>query len=85
MKKNHPHRKKLLENIPDRLYTESELNSSEWLGAILRYIWHLGKRNFNSFYSQKELIKNKRVGRWFKAFLIIILILFGYLSFLWIY
>jgi hypothetical protein len=28
---------------------ENSLNSSEWFGAIIRYLAHLGKRNFNSF------------------------------------
>lgn len=57
---------------------DSELNSSEWFGAIIRYFWHLGRRKFDSFYNQKELKKNAIIGWLFKMIVIFILIYIGY-------
>ena len=50
---------------------DAELNSSEWFGAIIRYLWHFGRREFNSFYNQKELKKNALIGYLFKIVLLI--------------
>lgn len=55
---------------------ENQLNTSEWFGAILRYVLSLGKRKFNSFYNQKELKKNAIIGNLFQ---IILMILFFYI------
>lgn len=57
---------------------DSELSSSEWFGAIIRYFWHLGRRKFDSFYNQKELKKNAIIGLLFKMIVIFILIYIGY-------
>ncbi|WP_425237407.1 hypothetical protein [Ulvibacterium sp.] len=57
---------------------DSELNSSEWFGAIIRYFWHLGRRKFDSFYNPKELKKNAIIGWLFKMIVIFILIYIGY-------
>lgn len=57
---------------------DSELNSSEWFGAIIRYFWHLGRKKFDAFYNPKELKKNAIIGWLFKMVLILILIYIGY-------
>ncbi len=57
---------------------DNSLNSSEWFGAIIRYLWHLGKKDFNSFYNPKQLKKNALVGYIFKIIMVLILIFFGY-------
>ena len=57
---------------------DSELNSSEWFGAIIRYFWHLGRKKFDTFYNPKELRKNAIIGWMFKMILVIILIYIGY-------
>ncbi|WP_271424957.1 hypothetical protein [Aequorivita sinensis] len=58
---------------------EAELNSSEWLGAIIRYFFHLGKKKFNTFYNERELKKNALVGYAFKIVLLIGLVAIVYL------
>ena len=73
------HKKKLLENIPDRLFEKSEAKAAEWLGCILRFYWYLGKRNFKSLYSQEEIKTNKKVGRWLTFFLTLLFIYIFYL------
>lgn len=37
-------------------------NASEWLGAILRYLWHRGKRKFDTFYNSEEYVRNAWIG-----------------------
>lgn len=76
------HKKKLLENIPDRLYEKSESNSSEWIGSISRYFWYLGKRDFNSLYVSNDLKINKKVGRFVKFFLALLLIIAMYILYI---
>ncbi|WP_103864040.1 hypothetical protein [Aquimarina sp. I32.4] len=62
------------ENLPWQTVADSELNSSEWFGAIFRYFWYLGKREFNSFYNQEELKKNTAIGYLFKISFVILCI-----------
>ena len=57
---------------------ENQLNTSEWIGALLRYFGSFGKRKFNSFYNQKELKKNAIIGNLFQ---IILVVLFFYFLF----
>lgn len=57
---------------------DGELHTSEWLGAIIRYFWNLGRREFNDFYRPKELKKNVLVGWIFKIILVLILIYLAY-------
>ena len=58
---------------------DAELNSSEWFGAIIRYLFHLGKKKFNTFYNERELKKNALVGYAFKIVLLIGLVAIVYL------
>lgn len=57
---------------------ENQLNTSEWLGAILKYFVSFGKRKFNSFYNQKELKKNAIIGNLFQIILLISFFYFLY-------
>jgi len=59
---------------------DNALNTSEWFGAILRYVFYFGKRHFNTFYNQKQLKKNALVGYLFQ---IILIVLFFYLFYLY--
>jgi hypothetical protein len=72
-------RQKHLERIAGRLFEKSEPNSSEWLGSIVRYFWHLGKKKFKSLHSPKQIKTNRKVGRWFVFFVIILFISIFYL------
>ena len=56
-----------------------EVYSSEWIGAIIRYFWHLGKREFNTLYTSKESKKNILVGWFFKIILVAIVTYIGFL------
>ena len=56
----------------------SQLNTSEWFGAIIRYGLHFGKRKFNTFYNQKELKKNAIVGYVFQLSLLVLVFYFLY-------
>ena len=56
---------------------DSELNVSEWLGAIIRYLFRLGRRNFERIYTNEERRKNIILGTIFK---IIIVALLAYLA-----
>ena len=38
------------------------INAAEWLGALVRYAWYLGKRPFNSIYGPNDLWLNVRIG-----------------------
>lgn len=58
---------------------DSELNSSEWFGALIRYFWHLGKKKFDTIYTPKELKKNVIIGWLFKM---VLLITFFYVMYL---
>ncbi|GAA4275867.1 hypothetical protein [Aquimarina mytili] len=66
------------EDINSQNAADNSLNSSEWFGAIIRYLCHLGKKDFNSFYTPKQLKKNALVGYIFKIIMVLILIFFGY-------
>lgn len=37
-------------------------NASEWLGALLRYLWFRGKRKFETFYNSEEYVRNAWIG-----------------------
>ncbi len=54
---------------------DNDLGTSEWFGAVIRYLYHFGKRDFNSFYIPFELKKNAIVGYFFKLFSFLMLIL----------
>lgn len=58
---------------------DSELNTSEWFGAIIRYFWCFGRKKFNVFYNQEQLKKNVLVGYIFKILLLIGLVVVAYL------
>lgn len=49
----------------------SELHSSEWYGAILRYLSSYGKKEFNSIYTEEESRKNILIGWQAKVVLLI--------------
>ncbi len=53
---------------------DGQLHTSEWFGAILRYLWHLRRRKFDSFYNPKELKKNILIGWLFKVIVVILVI-----------
>ncbi|WP_299532894.1 hypothetical protein [Ulvibacterium sp.] len=57
---------------------EHERNATEWFGAIIRYLWHLGQRKFDTFYNVKQLKKNSRIG-W--LFQIVVIVIIFYLSY----
>ncbi|MBG43789.1 MAG: hypothetical protein CL530_07450 [Aequorivita sp.] len=57
---------------------DNALNTSEWFGAILRYVFYFGKRKFNTFYNQKQLKKNALLGTIFQICLIVLLFYFLY-------
>lgn len=58
---------------------DAELNTSEWFGAIIRYLLKFGRKKFNTFYNENELKKNAFVGYIFKILLLIALIALIYL------
>jgi len=47
-----------------------ELHTSEWLGAIIRYLFFLGRKKFDSFYTEKQLLLNALIGWLFKLILL---------------
>jgi len=51
-----------------------ELNVPEWFGAIIRYLFLLGRRNFNSLYANEERQKNAILGTFFKIFSVALLV-----------
>lgn len=58
-----------------------ELHTSEWFGAIIRYLYHLGKRPFNTLYTEDQLQKNSIIGWIFKMVMVITgIILLLYIS-----
>ncbi|SHJ28256.1 hypothetical protein [Aquimarina spongiae] len=57
---------------------DSELNSSEWIGAILRYFWHLRRKKFDTIYNPKQLKKNAIIGWLFKMTILLTMIYIGY-------
>lgn len=59
-------------------FVDNELGTSEWFGAIVRYIFNLGKKEFNSIYNKEQFKKNVIVGYIFKIIGIVILILFSF-------
>lgn len=54
-------------------------NSPEWFGAIIRYFYFFGKKNFDTLYTEKELKKNMKIGDIFKPILIVIVVFICYL------
>ncbi len=66
---------KLREGLTWQTEADSELHSSEWFGAIIRYFWHLGRREFNTFYNPKELKKNTIIG-WICKMIMLILLMY---------
>ncbi|TCI90770.1 hypothetical protein [Tenacibaculum sp. M341] len=59
----------------NRGFVDNALGTSEWFGAIIRYLFFLGKRKFNTIYNEKDFWKNVIVGYIFKVVGIIVLIL----------
>lgn len=57
---------------------ENQLNTSERLGAMLRYSISFGKTKLSSFYNQKELKKNAIIGNLFQIILLIAFFYFTY-------
>jgi len=57
---------------------DTGLHSAEWFGAIVRYLWFLGKRKFDSLYNQNEHRKNIIVGYSLGVMFLIALIAIGY-------
>ena len=53
---------------------DNSLNSAEWFGSIIRYLFHLGNKNFKYFYNQRQLKTNVIIG-WIFQILIATLIL----------
>ena len=49
---------------------ENELYTSEWLGAIIRYLFFLGKKNFNELHKPNQLKKNVIIGWLLKVILL---------------
>lgn len=70
---------KSIEGLSWQNEADSELHSSEWFGAIIRYFFQLGKREFDSFYNPKELKKNAIIGWLFKVIGVMLLLFIGYL------
>ncbi len=52
-----------------------ELNSSEWFGAVIRYLWYLGRRRFSTLYTPDQIRVNALVGWLFKVFLVVAVVL----------
>lgn len=67
------------EDIYNQSHIDRKRNSSEWLGAILRYFSFLGKRKFDEIYIEKELKKNVKIGSVFKITLILAILFICYL------
>lgn len=65
--------------IPPKDYHKDHLNSSEWFGAIIRYLLCLGKKEFNSLYNPNELKRNVTIGNIFKLLLLIALVVVLYI------
>jgi hypothetical protein len=57
---------------------DNSLNTSEWFGAIIRYLGFFGKRKFNTFYNQKVLWKNAVIGNIFQIILLLSFFYFLY-------
>ena len=53
------------------------INTAEWLGALVRYFWYLGKRPFKSVYAPKDLWLNVRIGNLLQKVLILAIIALG--------
>jgi len=53
---------------------DSQLNTSEWFGAIIRYFWYFGRRKFGTFYNPKELFKNALVGWLFQIIVLALIV-----------
>ncbi len=51
-----------------------ELATSEWFGAIVRYLFGLCKKDFSFYYNEKELRKNAIVGYVLKLMMLLIFI-----------
>lgn len=50
---------------------DMQLAGSEWIGAIIRYYFYLGKKDFNTFYCKKDVLKNAFIGWIFKMIILI--------------
>ena len=73
-------KKKSNDNIDWSNHAESDLYTSEWIGAIIRYFSSFGKKKFNDLYNPNELKKNVLVGWMAKiiTFLIFIYVVFKF-------
>lgn len=56
------------------------INTAEWLGALVRYFWYLGKRPFKSVYGPNSLWVNVWIGIVFEILLVLAaIVLIAYL------
>ncbi len=74
--------KKPDERLKDAMNTdnlgEADFEFSFWFGAVILFVFHLGRRPFEDFYDRKYLVRNTLLG-WGARMLFI----FGTLYFLW--
>ncbi len=54
--------------------TNHHAHSSEWIGAVIRYLLLLGNKDFNEFYTKKERNKNSILGTVIKLSLFFLVI-----------
>lgn len=57
---------------------DHQLNTSEWIGAIIRYFLSFGRKKFNTFYNRKELKRNALTGYFFQVSILILILYLGY-------
>lgn len=50
---------------------DMQLAESEWIGAIIRYYFYLRKKDFNTLYCKKDVLKNALIGWIFKMIVLI--------------
>ncbi|CAM1372401.1 hypothetical protein [Tenacibaculum xiamenense] len=55
-----------------------ELATSEWFGAIIRYLFGFGKKGFSHYYNEKNLRKNTVVGYVFKLIMLVFFIVVAF-------
>ena len=57
---------------------ESQMIATEWIGAVVDYYWHRGRRSFNSLYTREHASRNRWMG-YLALFALVLLILCGFL------
>ncbi|CAM1343665.1 hypothetical protein TAMYLO_330360 [Tenacibaculum amylolyticum] len=70
--------KKEKKQLPVYYVENSEKHSSEFFGAILRYLLVFGKKPYKAFYNEKELKRNILIGRLFKIIFFMLTIILCY-------